>query len=110
MTSTVNPLHFLISLIIMAGVTYLLRLLPMLLVRKKIKNRFVRSFLYYIPYAVLAVMAIPAIFHSTSYLISGIVAGLVAVVLAYLRQSLIVVATGSAISVLITELIIQLII
>ncbi len=108
MTSSVNPLHFLFSLLIMAGVTYLLRLLPMLLIRKEIKNRFIKSFLYYIPYAVLAVMAIPAIFHSTSYLLSGIIAGIVAVLLAYFRQSLIVVASGAALSVLIAELIIPL--
>ena len=110
MTSSINPIHFLISLLIMAGVTYLLRLLPMILIRKEIKNRFIRSFLYYVPYAVLAVMAIPAIFHSTAYLASGIIAGIVAITLAYFRQSLIVVATGSALSVLIAELIIPLII
>lgn len=110
MTSTIDPLHFVISLLIMAGVTYLLRLLPMLLIRRRIQNRFIRSFLYYIPYAVLAVMAIPAIFHATTYLISGIIAGIVAITLAYFRQSLIVVATGSALAVLITELIIPLVI
>ena len=110
MISSIDPIHFLVSLLIMAGVTYLLRLLPMLLIRKKIENRFIRSFLYYIPYAVLAVMAIPAIFHSTTYLASGIIAGIVAIALAYFRQSLIVVASGAAASVLIAELIIPFII
>ncbi len=101
---------FVIYLAVMAGVTYLLRLLPMLLIRKKIENRFVRSFLYYIPYSVLAVMAVPAIFHATSYVISGVVAFAVAVILAYFRRGLITVATGSALSVLIMELILPLII
>ena len=110
MTSSIDPIHFLISLLIMAGVTYLLRLLPMLLIRKKINNRFIQSFLYYIPYAVLTVMAVPAIFHSTAYLASGIIAGVVAITLAYFRQSLIVVASGAALSALIAELIIPLII
>ena len=51
---------------VMAGTTYLIRALPMLLVRKKIKNRFVQSFLYYVPYAVLAAMTVPAILESTA--------------------------------------------
>lgn len=100
--------QFLISLAVMAGVTYLLRLLPMLFIRKKIKNRFVRSFLYYVPYAVLSVMAIPALFHATSYLASGIAAAVVAVTLAYFKRSLITVAAGSALAVLVLELLIPL--
>ena len=100
--------QFLISLSVMAGVTYLLRLLPMLFIRKKIKNKFVRSFLYYVPYAVLSVMAIPALFHATDYLASGIAAAVVAVTLAYFKKSLITVATGSALAVLILELVIPL--
>ena len=102
--------QFLISLAVMAGVTYLLRLLPMLFIRKKIKNRFVRSFLYYVPYAVLSVMAIPALFHATGYLASGIAAAVVAVTLAYFKRSLITVATGSALAVLVLELLIPLLI
>ena len=47
---------------VMAGVTYLVRMLPMVIFRKKIKSRFIRSFLYYIPYAVLAAMTFPAVF------------------------------------------------
>ncbi len=100
--------QFLIGLTVAAGVTYLLRLLPMLFIRKKIKNRFIRSFLYYVPYAVLSVMAIPALFHATSYLISGIAAAVVAITLAYFRRSLITVATGSALAVLILELVLPL--
>lgn len=51
---------------VMAGTTYLIRALPMLLVRRKIKSHFVQSFLYYVPYAVLAAMTVPAILESTA--------------------------------------------
>jgi branched-subunit amino acid transport protein len=105
---TVSPERFFIYLLIMAGITYLLRLLPMLLIRRKIENKFIRSFLYYIPYAVLAVMAIPAMFHATSYLASGIIGAAVAIILAYLFKNLIIVASGSCVAVLIAELIIPL--
>ena len=54
-----------LSVVIMAGVTYLLRMLPVTIFRKKIENRFVRSFLAYVPYAVLAAMTIPDIFFAT---------------------------------------------
>ena len=102
-----DTLRFLVYLIVMAGVTYLLRLLPMLLLRRKIKNRFIRSFLYYIPYSVLAVMTFPAILYATGNLISGIAACLVAILLAYFRRGLITVACGSAAAVLVTELILM---
>ena len=97
---------FLIYLALMAGVTYLLRLLPMLLIRKPIENRFIKSVLYYIPYSVLTVMTVPAIFYATDNPISSVIATAVAVALAYFGRSLITVAAGSAISILITELII----
>ena len=97
--------RFILCLIIMAGVTYLLRLLPMLFVRKKIENRFIRSFLYYVPYSVLSVMAIPGIFYSTGHIASGIGAAVAAITLAYFRRSLITVAAGAASSALIIELI-----
>lgn len=56
---------------VMAGTTYLIRALPMLLVRRKIKSRFVQSFLYYVPYAVLAAMTVPAILESTASAVSA---------------------------------------
>ena len=105
-----ETLSFLLYLLVMAGTTYLLRLLPMLLFRKKIKNRFIRSFLYYIPYSVLSVMAVPAIFHATEFVLSGVAACLVAIVLAYFKRGLITVATGSALTALLFELIIPLVI
>ena len=101
--------EFLIYVAVMAGVTYLLRLLPMLFMRKKITNVFIRSVLYYIPYSVLAVMTVPAIFFATPHLITSIVAFLTAIIIAYIGKSLLVVAMGSATSVFICELIFMLI-
>ncbi len=100
-------LRFLAYLAVMAGVTYLVRMIPLVFVRKKIRSRFVRSFLFYIPYTVLAVMTVPAIFYSTGSLISAIVGTAVALALAYFGRSLITVASGSALAVLITELILK---
>ena len=99
--------EFMIYLAMMAGVTYLLRLVPMLFIRKPIKNRFIRSILYYIPYSVLAVMTVPAVFYLTENIATGIIATVFAVALAYLGHGLITVAAGSAVVVLICELIIQ---
>lgn len=101
--------EFLIYVAVMAGVTYLLRLLPMLFVRKEITNRFIRSVLYYVPYSVLTVMTIPAIFFATPHLVTSIAAFATAIFLAYIGKSLLIVATGSAVSVFICELIFMLI-
>ena len=99
-------LKFLCYLLIMAGVTYLIRMIPLVFFRRKIKNRFLRSFLYYIPYAVLTVMTFPAVFYSTGYLASAIAGTAVALLLVFFRRSLIVVAAGASLAVLIAELII----
>ena len=93
----------------MALTTYLIRLLPMTLFRKPIRSRFLRSFLYYVPYACLSAMTFPGILSSTESTISGAAALIVAVVLAYFGRSLIVVALSSSCAVLITEWIIALI-
>lgn len=95
-----------IYIIVMAGVTYLIRMIPFTLFRKQIQSRFVRSLLYYLPYAVLSAMTIPAIFYSTGDITTAVVGTLVAIVLAYLRQPLIVVALAAAASALVTGLII----
>lgn len=81
---------FLPYLLVMAIVTYLIRAIPLVLVKHKIKNKFFNSFLYYIPYTVLAAMTIPAIFTATGSLISAIAGLAVAIMLAYQRKSLIV--------------------
>ena len=97
--------NFFIYLFVMSGVTYLVRMIPLVLVRKKIKNKFIKSFLYYIPYSVLSVMTVPAIFFSTGNIISALLGTLVAVILAYKKKSLIVVAAAAALTVLLSELV-----
>ena len=102
-------LRFFLYLLVMAGVTYLVRMLPMVFCRKKIKSRFVRSFLYYVPYTVLAVMTVPGILYSTGSIASATAGALVAVLLAIFGRSLLTVAAGSALGVLIVEIILKLI-
>ncbi len=85
-----------IYIAVMAGVTYLIRMIPFTLFQRKIKSRFFRSFLYYIPYAVLSAMTIPAIFYSTDSIATAIAGTVVALVLAYVRLPLIVVALAAA--------------
>ena len=98
---------FFLYLLVMAGVTYLVRMLPLVFCRKKIKSRFVRSFLYYIPYTVLAVMTFPAIFYATGSIWSAIAGTVIGVALAFYGRSLLTVAAGSAATVLIAVLIIK---
>lgn len=81
---------------VMALVTYLIRMIPFTLFRKKIKSRFFRSFLYYIPFTVLAAMTIPEIFYSTGEMLTAAVGTAVAVILAYFNLPLIVVALAAA--------------
>ena len=100
-------LTFFLYLFAMAGVTYLVRMLPLVFFRKRIKSRFIRSFLYYVPYAVLASMTIPAIFYSTGNLLSAILGTVVAVILSYFGKSLVTVAASSAFAVLVTEFILK---
>lgn len=85
-----------IYIAVMAGVTYLIRMIPFNFFRKKIKSKFFRSFLYYIPYAVLSAMTIPAIFYSTGSIATAIAGTVAAVVLAYFNLPLIVVALAAA--------------
>ena len=91
-----------IYILVMAGVTYLIRMIPFTLFRQKIRSRYFRSFLHYIPSAVLSAMTIPAIFYSTNDLLTAVVGTAVAVVLAYLKKPLIVVALAASVSALIT--------
>ncbi len=105
---TLRP-NFLLYLLVMAGVTYLIRMLPLVLVKKKIKNRFLLSFLYYMPYAVLSVMTVPAIFYAAGSPVSAVLGFLCAVALAFFRKSLLAVAAFSCLAVLASDLIIMLI-
>lgn len=81
---------------VMACVTYLIRMIPFTVFRKKIKSRFLKSFLFYIPYAVLSAMTIPEIFYSTGETVTALVGTVVAAVLAYFNKPLIVVALAAA--------------
>ena len=85
-----------IYILVMAVTTYLIRAIPFTLFRRKIKSPFFRSFFHYIPYAVLTAMTIPAIFYSTNDFISAAAGTLVAALLAWFRQPLIVVALAAS--------------
>ena len=102
-------LMFFLYLGVMAGVTYLIRMLPLVFCRKEINNRYVRSFLYYVPYSVLAAMIFPAIFYSTGTLISAVIGTAVATILAYFKRGLLTVAIGATGAVLLVEAIMSLI-
>ncbi len=94
-----------IYIFIMAGVSYLIRVLPLTLIRKEIKNRFLRSFLYYVPYVTLAVMTFPAILSATGSVWSGLLALVVGILAAWFGRSLLTVAVLSCLTVLLTELV-----
>ena len=95
-----------IYILVMAGVTYLIRMIPFTLFRGKIRSRFFRSFLHYIPYAVLSSMTIPAIFYSTGSFPSAAAGTAVALVLAYTKKPLIVVALAASAAALLTGMVI----
>lgn len=88
---------------IMAGVTYLIRVLPLTLIRRPIKNRFIQSFLFYVPHVTLAVMTFPAIVEATQSPVAGALALATGVVLAYLGAGLFPVAVSCCAVVLIAE-------
>ncbi len=91
-------------ILLMAGVTYLIRALPLTLIRREIKSEFIRSFLYYVPYATLAAMTFPAILSATDYLVSAVAGFAVALVLAFNKKSLLTVAAFSCAAAFLVEL------
>ena len=93
-----------IYILIMGGISYLIRVLPMTLIRKPLKNQFLQSFLYYVPYVTLAVMTFPAILHATQSPISGVLALVVGVVAAWCGAGLLLVAVLCCAVVFIAEL------
>ena len=95
--------RFLPYLLVMTGVTYLVRVIPFTLFRKKIENRFINSFLYYTPYAVLSAMTFPAILYATSNILSGAAGLVAALLLAYKGKSLLTVACGACLAVFAVE-------
>lgn len=94
-------------ILVMAVTTYLIRALPLTLFKKPIQNRFLKSFLHYVPAACLAAMTFPAILSATENWISGAIGLAVAVLLALCKKSLIVVAVASCAAVFLTEFIIH---
>ncbi len=94
---------YIMYILVMAGVTYLVRMLPMTLVKGKIKSRFVQSFIYYVPYAVLSAMTIPKIFYSTPDMLPSVLGLAAAVVTAFFGRSLLTVALCASAAVLLGE-------
>lgn len=92
-----------IYIMVMAAVTYLIRALPLTLLRKEIKNRTIRSFLHYVPYVTLAVMTFPAILSATGTMWSGAAGFIAAVLIALRRGSLFQVSAGACLVVLLCE-------
>ena len=93
--------------IVMAVVTYLVRVVPLTLMRKEITNEFFLSFLYYVPYITLAVMTFPAIIESTQTPLSGLLALIAGLIAAWFGASLFQVASLCCVVVLIAEFVIQ---
>lgn len=94
-----------IYILVMAAVIYAIRVLPFTLIRKPIKNRFLRSFLYYVPYVTLAVMTFPAIMEATQVPLAGILAAVVGIVMAWFGAGLFPVSIACCIVVFAAELI-----
>lgn len=92
-----------IYILCMAGVTFLIRVIPLTLIRKPIKNTFLRSFLYYVPYVTLAVMTFPAIVDATGYPLAGLIAFFVALFLAYIGKGLFFVSVSACVTVFVLE-------
>lgn len=91
----------------MAVTTYLIRALPLLFMKRPIQNRFLRSFLHYVPVACLTAMTFPAILYTTDHMISGAVGLGLAVLLALRKKSLITVAVAACLGVFLTEQLIK---
>ena len=99
--------NFFIYLLVAAGTLYLIRMLPLSLIRKDITNKYIRAFLFYVPYVTLAVMTFPAILHATGSVWSGLAGFMVGVVLAFFDGNLFRVALGSCVAVFVAELLIK---
>ena len=95
----------LLYIAVMAAVTYLIRMLPLTLIRRKITNRYIRSFLYYVPYATLSAMTFPAILTATGSVVSAAIGFAAALLLAFRGNSLLTVAVFASATVLVCELI-----
>ncbi|MGN0778025.1 MAG: AzlD domain-containing protein [Aristaeellaceae bacterium] len=94
-----NWADYLPHLLVMAGVTYLIRMLPLTFFRKEIHSTFVKSFLHYVPYAVLGAMTFPDVLYSTGSLWTALAGLIVAVIMAWKGRSLLTVAIGACVTV-----------
>ena len=97
---------FFLYLLVMSGSTYLIRSIPFAVINKKIENRFIKSFLYYIPFAVLTAMTFPAILYATDYVVSAAIGVAVALVCAWKGKSLTTVAVAACVAVFVVEVLI----
>lgn len=97
-------LEICLYILVMAGVTYLIRMTPFVLFRRKIRSRLFKSILFYMPYAVLSAMVIPSVFSSTDSVITAVAGLVAAIVLAFFNRSLITVALGASAAAFITGL------
>lgn len=91
-------------ILVMAVTTYLVRAIPLVLMKKPIQNRFLQSFLHYVPTACLTAMTFPAILYATDHILSGAVGLAIGIVLALKKKSLIVVAVASCVAVFLMDL------
>lgn len=98
-----------VYIIVMALVTYLIRVIPLTVFRKKIENRYVQSFLYYVPYTCLTAMTFPAILYATESVWSALAGVIVAAVLAFYNKSLVTVAAFACLAVFAAEQILPMI-
>lgn len=96
-----------IYIFLMASVTYLIRMLPLVLCQKEIKSPFIKSFLFYVPYSVLGAMTFPAIFSSTQHFASALAGTIVALFMAYKEKSLLSVAAFACLVTYIMNMIIN---
>jgi branched-subunit amino acid transport protein len=92
-----------LAVLLMALVTYLPRVLPLIIFRKEIKCKYIKSFLQYVPFAVLGALTFPDIFYSTGALATALCGTIVALLLAYLERSLVIVALGAILTVYATS-------
>mgnify|MGYP004657291653 FL=1 len=99
-----NNYVFFLYLLILAGSTYLIRVIPFVAIKNKINNRFIRSFLAYIPYAVLTAMTIPVVFYATNWWVGAAAGLIVAVIFALKEKGLTVVAIAACVAVFVVEL------
>lgn len=95
-----------IGVVIMAIVTYIPRVLPVSIFTRDIKSRYIKSVLYYVPYAVLSALTFPAIFYSTGNEITAILGTIVALLLAYFECGLVVVAVAAMVTVFLSGLLV----